>query len=117
MEKITCACHEIHEDAVESVREALEADSTYEDLATLFAAFADRTRVKILCGLEKRELCVCDLTELLDVTKSAISHQLKSLKLLNLVKARREGQNIYYSLADEHVKMILDMGFDHIQED
>ena len=78
--------------------------------------FADSTRVQILHALECSEMCVCDLAALLDVTKSAVSHQLKSLRLSNLVKFRRDGKNVFYSLADSHVKDILDRGFEHIDE-
>ena len=87
------------------------------DLAELFKIFGDSTRVKILHALEKHELCVCDLANLLSMTKSAISHQLQSLRLSNLVKFRKEGQVVYYSLADDHVKAILDIGFEHIFEE
>ena len=74
------------------------------------------TRVQILHALELHEMCVCDLAALLGITKSAVSHQLKALKLANLVKFRREGQVVYYSLADDHVNAILDIGFEHIRE-
>ena len=73
-------------------------------------------RVQILHALEQQELCVCDLAALLDMTKSAVSHQLKTLRLARLVKYRRDGQNVYYALADEHVKKIIDMGYEHISE-
>ena len=95
----------------------LHDEKTYEDLSNLFKMFADPTRAKILHALEKEELCVNDLALITGVTKSAISHQLKSLKLLNLVKYKRDGQNIYYSLADEHVVKILDTGFEHLFEE
>ena len=75
------------------------------------------TLYPILHALELHEMCVCDLAALLGVTKSAISHQLKALRLSNLVKFRREGQNVYYALADDHVKQILDIGFDHLREE
>ena len=88
----------------------------YITLATLFKLFGDGTRVQILHALELHELCVCDLAALLGLTKSAVSHQLKSLRLARLVKYRRDGQNVYYSLADDHVKKILDMGYEHISE-
>ena len=92
-------------------------ESTYDDLSNLFKMFADPTRVKILHILVDKELCVNDLAELTNVTKSAISHQLKSLKLLNLVKYRRDGQNLYYTIADEHVEKILSTGLEHLFED
>ena len=95
----------------------MREEEEYLNLATLFKMFGDGTRVKILHALEQNELCVCDLAALLGMTKSAISHQLKALRLSNLVKPRRDGQVVYYSLADDHVKYILDIGFDHIHHD
>ena len=112
-----CDCDMIHEKIVEDTREKMQEEAQYSDLASLFKMFGDTTRVKILHALELNELCVCDLAALLDMTKSAISHQLKALRLSNLVKSRRDGQVIYYSLADDHVKYILDIGFDHIHHD
>ena len=112
-----CDCDMIHEKIVEDTREKMQEETQYSDLASLFKMFGDTTRVKILHALELNELCVCDLAALLGMTKSAISHQLKALRLGNLVKSRRDGQVIYYSLADDHVKYILDIGFDHIHHD
>ena len=112
-----CDCEVIHEALVEDTRKKMQAEAEYQRLATLFKMFGDGTRVKILHALEQNEMCVCDLAALLGMTKSAISHQLKALRLSNLVKARRDGQVIYYSLADDHVKYILDIGFDHIHHD
>ena len=111
-----CDCEIIHAEAVAAVREKLADKDTCADLATLFKLFGDATRVQMLHALEQQELCVCDLAALLGVTKSAVSHQLKSLRLARLVKCRREGQVVYYSLADDHVKKIMDMGFEHIAE-
>ena len=111
-----CDCEVIHEDTVRAVREAMLADEAYADLALLFKLFGDATRVKLLHALEQEEMCVCDLAALLGVTKSAVSHQLKSLRLARLVKYRKEGQIVYYSLADDHVRMILDMGMEHLME-
>jgi DNA-binding transcriptional ArsR family regulator len=112
-----CDCDMIHEKIVEDTRGRMQAEGEYLDLASLFKMFGDGTRVKILHALELNEMCVCDLAALLGMTKSAISHQLKALRLSNLVKSRRDGQVIYYSLADDHVKYILDIGFDHIHHD
>lgn len=112
-----CDCDVIHEPVVEDTRKRMQAEMEYTDLAVLFKMFGDGTRVKILHALELNEMCVCDLAALLGMTKSAISHQLKALRLSNLVKFRRDGQVIYYSLADDHVKYILDIGFDHIHHD
>ena len=111
-----CECEIIHEDVVNAVSSRLLPEDAYMSLATLFKLFGDSTRVRILHALEQHELCVCDLAALLGMTKSAISHQLKSLRLARLVKYRRDGQNVYYSLADEHVKKIIDLGYEHISE-
>lgn len=117
MEKHICDCEMIHEETVENTRNRMREETEYLNLATLFKMFGDGTRVKILHALELNEMCVCDLAALLGMTKSAISHQLKALRLSNLVKFRRDGQVIYYSLADDHVKYILDIGFDHIHHE
>lgn len=117
MEKhLCCDCEVIHESLVEDTQNKLMPQENYLRLASLFKMFADGTRVKLLHALAQNELCVCDLAALLGVTKSAVSHQLKALRLANLVRFRRDGQIIYYSLADDHVKLILDMGFAHLYE-
>ena len=117
MEKHICDCEMIHEETVENTRNRMREETEYLNLATLFKMFGAGTRVKILHALELNEMCVCDLAALLGMTKSASSHQLKALRLSNLVKSRRDGQVIYYSLADDHVKYILDIGFDHIHHE
>ena len=117
MEKHICDCEMIHEETVENTRNRMREETEYLNLATLFKMFGDGTRVKILHALELNEMCVCDLAALLGMTKSANSHQLKALRLSYLVKSRRDGQVIYYSLADDHVKYILDIGFDHIHHE
>ena len=119
MEKKEIPCCEeslIHQDTVEQVRALLPADETLYDLAELFKIFGDSTRVKILYALLESELCVCDLAKLMEVTQSAVSHQLRVLKASKLVKFRREGKTVYYSLADEHVSRILSQGMEHIAE-
>ena len=117
MEKqFCCDCDVIHHALVEDTRQKMKAEEDYNALAALYKMFGDSTRVKLLYALEQNELCVCDLAALLGVTKSAVSHQLKALRLSKLVKSRRDGQVIYYSLADEHVKQILDLGFAHLYE-
>jgi ArsR family transcriptional regulator len=114
---IRCDCTVIHEDAVQAVRAALPADEDLFDLAEFFKVFGDSTRIKILSALLAGELCVCDLSVLLNMTQSAVSHQLRLLKQARLVKCRRAGKNAYYSLADAHVKTILDQGHDHLAEE
>ena len=109
-----CDCHVIHEDIVSRVRDAMPDGKDFHDLANLYKMFSDPTRVKILWALHCDEMCVCDLAVLLGMTKSAISHQLKSLRMSNLVKFRKQGKVVYYSLADDHVKDIFENGFEHI---
>ena len=111
-----CDCDMIHEKIVEDTRGRMQAEEEYLDLASLFKMFGDGTRVKILHALELNEMCVCDLAALLGMTKSAISHQLKALRLANLGKFRREAQIVYYSLADDHVKKILNTGLEHLYD-
>lgn len=111
-----CLEETVHEDAVATVRAQLPPDELLYDLAELFKIFGDSTRIKILYALLERELCVCDIAKLMDVTQSAVSHQLRVLKASKLVKFRREGKTVYYSLADEHVIRILSQGMEHIEE-
>ncbi|MCR5387855.1 MAG: metalloregulator ArsR/SmtB family transcription factor [Lachnospiraceae bacterium] len=87
------------------------------DLSELFKMFADQSRIRILYSLFDKEICVCDIAEALDMTQSAVSHQLRLLKQSKLVKSRRDGKQIYYSLDDDHVKTIIDVGINHIMED
>ena len=115
-ENFICDCEVIHEDTVNEVKAKMRPLDDYIELASLYKMFGDGTRMRILHALEHREMCVCDLAVLLGVTKSAVSHQLKALRLANLVKFRKEAQIVYYSLADEHVKLIIDMGIEHITE-
>ena len=112
----SCDCDVIHEELVSDVRGKMQSKDSYIQLAALFKIFGDGTRVQILHALEQSEMCVCDLAVLLGVTKSAVSHQLKALRMAKLVKFRREGQIVFYALADEHVKEIIDMGFEHLNE-
>ena len=113
---LCCEETEVHEGAVEQVRSQLPQDEVLYDLAELFKIFGDSTRVKILYALLESELCVCDIAKLMDVSQSAVSHQLRVLKGSKLVKFRREGKTVYYSLADEHVSRILSQGMEHIAE-
>ena len=116
VDEYVCECEQIHDNTVNTVKQSLLEEESYVSLSTLYKMFADPTRLKIMHALEKSEMCVCDLAALLEMTKSAISHQLKALRLLDLVKYRKEGQNVYYSLADDHVKLIIDMGLEHLNE-
>ena len=111
-----CNVNIIHEDIVVRVKDQLPAEETLYDLAELFKVFGDTTRIKIICALFESEMCVCDLSCLLNMTQSAISHQLRVLKSARLVKFRRKGKVVYYSLDDEHIKHIYDAGLNHISE-
>ena len=112
----SCNCTIIHEDVINKVKSSIPEDEILYDLADLFKIFGDSTRIKILCGLFQAEMCVCDIAALLGMTQSAISHQLRVLKQARLVKYRKEGKIVYYSLEDEHVKRIFDQGLIHISE-
>lgn len=111
-----CDCDVIHEDVVLKVQNRMPTADKLQKLAGFFKVFGDYTRVRILWALDESEMCVCDIAYLLDMTQSAISHQLRVLKQAALVKSRREGKVVYYSLDDDHIKMILDQGFEHISE-
>lgn len=106
----------VHCDVVEGVRAQLPDEDEMYDLAELFKVFGDSSRIKILFALFSNEICVCDLAESLNMTQSAVSHQLKILKTARLVKARREGKQMIYSLADDHVRTIIGQGKEHIEE-
>ncbi len=111
-----CDCNVIHEEIVGSVREKMPPEETLYNLAELFKVFGDSTRVKILWALDASEMCVCDIAVLLNMTQSAISHQLRVLKQSRLVKSRRDGKTVFYSLDDDHVRQIIDQGLVHINE-
>ena len=106
----------LHPEAIATVRANMLPESEYADIAALFKNFGDTTRVRILQYLQSGELCVSDMAKLLGVTKSAVSHQLQALKAAKLVKARRDGQMIYYNLDDEHVHQILELALTHLRE-
>ena len=112
-----CESRIIHEDIIDEVARKMPDDEVLHDLADFFRVFGDSTRIRILCALIFSELCVCDLSVLLDMNQSAISHQLRLLKQANLVKNRRDGKVVYYSLKDEHVKTIFEQGFTHFNEE
>jgi DNA-binding transcriptional ArsR family regulator len=116
-ERIEC-CEYIHahKDIVEKVNQVMPDEEILYDLAELFKIFGDSTRIKILYVLFESEMCVCDIAQLLNMTQSAISHQLRALKQSKLVKYRREGKTIFYSLADGHVRTIIGQGMEHVAE-
>ncbi len=111
-----CDVEFVDEAKVASVVRALEPDGVLNHLAETFRALSDPTRVKILSALAREELCVCDLARLLGVTSSAVSHQLRVLRSLRLVKFRREGKSAYYSLDDQHIETLLGEGMKHVKE-
>ena len=111
-----CDMFETHEELLTVVNEKMPAEEELYDLAELFKVFGDSTRIRILFVLFEAEVCVCDLAEALNMTQSAISHQLKILKQSKLVVGRREGKQVFYSLADDHVRTIIDQGREHIED-
>lgn len=106
----------VHSDAVKNTTDRMPDLNTLFSLAELFKMFGDTTRIRIMCALFEQELCVCDIAEILGMGQSAISHQLRLLRTASLVRVRREGKSSYYSLDDEHVRLIFEMGLNHIQE-
>ena len=113
----TCGYLCVHEEVAARVQRELPETETLLQLAELFKVFGDGTRVRILYVLLTAEVCVCDLARLLGMTQSAVSHQLRILKQMHLIKFRRDGKNLWYSLADDHVRMILKMGLEHVMCD
>ncbi len=111
-----CETHHVHENLVHQIEDGMPSETVMESLAEFYKVFGDTTRIKILCVLFQSELCVCDLAEVTGMTQSAISHQLRVLKQMKLVKNRREGKTVYYSLADSHIQSILNQGMEHIAE-
>jgi len=115
-ESYSCDCDVIHEDIVAAVREKMPDGEDFYSLANFYKLLADKTRVQILWALSINSMCVCDLAVLLQMTKSAISHQLKSLRLSNFVKYEKKGREVYYSLTDDHVREIFNNAFSHMKE-
>lgn len=109
---VTC----IHGDTVQKVLKSMPEEGLLNELADFYKVFGDATRIKILCVLLESEMCVCDLAAVLGMTQSAISHQLRVLKQMKLVKNRREGKTVFYSLADGHIQLIISQGMEHITE-
>jgi DNA-binding transcriptional ArsR family regulator len=112
----SCDCNLIHKETVEYVAGKMPSEEDLYDLAELFKVFGDTTRIKILCALVEAEMCVCDIAALLNMTQSSISHQLRILKQARLVRYRRDGKVVYYSIDDEHVEQIFDQGLIHLKE-
>ena len=111
-----CCSNDLHEDVVNSVRSKMPDTEMLYELGELFKVFGDTTRVRILYALSAQEMCVCDIAELLEMTHSSISHQLRVLKQARLVKFRKEGKSVFYSLDDCHISQIFSCGLEHIEE-
>lgn len=109
-----CKCNEIHNDIVCKVEENMISEETSVVLAEFFKVLGDPTRIKILYALSVNEMCVCDISNLLNMSQSAVSHQLRVLRIARLVKYRKQGKVVYYSLDDEHVENVFRQGLDHI---
>lgn len=116
MEDELFECTVLHEDVVNEVKKKIPEDGLIYDLAEFFKVFADSTRMKIIYALMENELCVCDIANIVQTTQSAISHQLRLLKQAKLVKFRKEGKVVYYSLDDDHIIQIVKKGREHIEE-
>lgn len=116
MEENIYECTVLHEDTVKKVKKVMPEDGLIYDMAEFFKVFADSTRMKIILALMEAELCVCDIANIVQTTQSAISHQLRILKQSKLVKYRKDGKVVYYSLDDEHIEQIVKKGREHIEE-
>ena len=111
-----CDCYEVHAEALEIAKKNCPEGDSLSNIAEFFGIFADRTRLSILFAIEHAPLCVCDIAELLSTTKSAVSHQLKILRQADLVRYEKRGKNVFYRLADCHVRDIIDKAFEHLSE-
>ncbi len=112
----SCDCHEVHGDAISVALTFMPNDRDTGNLTELFKLLGDNTRLRILLALDLVELCVCDICEILDMNKSAVSHQLRVLKDADLVTSRKEGRNVFYSLCDDHVRVIIETAMEHVSE-
>lgn len=113
---VDCDCNIIHQEHVDSAKNKMLDDDTLVCMADFYKALSDSTRIKIISALSEQELCVCDISSLLNMTKSAVSHQLQNLKEMNLIKGRRQGKEVLYSLADRHVKQVFKISLEHVLE-
>ena len=111
---VACSVEAIHENVVQKVKAKMPSDDDLLKLSDLYKAMGDLTRIRILSALVQSEMCVCDLASLLEMTQSAISHQLRVLRQAHLVNYRKEGKVVYYSLDDDHIKMLYDQGLVHV---
>lgn len=109
-----CCSNIVHQEAVDMAKEQLPSDEIIYELADFYKTFGDSTRIKIICALRETELCVCDLANVINTSQSAVSHQLRVLRQARLVKYRKEGKTVYYSLDDDHIKLVIHQGLNHI---
>lgn len=112
----SCECEEIHSEIIEKKREEMPDEATLYDLSDFFKVLGDSTRISILFAIDGEPMCVCDIASLLGMTKSAVSHQLKILRQNDLVTYRKSGKNVFYTLADDHVRDIIEKALEHIKE-
>ncbi len=116
MKEYDCVCEELHEDSIKKAKETMPEEKLIKNISSFFKIMGDPTRIKIINALLNNELCVCDISEVMNMTHSAISHQLRLLREADLVKYRKEGKVVYYSLNDEHVEQIYELAKTHILE-
>lgn len=116
IENATCEIVSIHKDTVDNVKKIMKSDDTFTSIAETFSALSNPTRAKIIFALLNEELCVCDLAYLIGLSASAISHQLRILRNLKIVKYRKEGKVVYYSLTDKHIENLFNQGLEHVEE-
>ncbi len=112
--EFSCDCNVIHQEVVDTVLRKMPNEDTFNKLADLFKLIGDTTRCRILFALDQNEMCVCDLANVLNMTKSSVSHQLAVLRRSGVVKCRRSGKEVYYTLDDEHIVKLFEVGLEHI---
>lgn len=110
-----CDCNVIHEDTVKQTLQAMPSEDTFNKIAEFFKIMGDTTRTKILFALDSNEMCVCDIANVLGMSKSSISHQLGTLRRMDIVKCRRQGKEVYYTLNDDHIKQVFEVALEHIE--
>ena len=111
----TCDCNIIHQQVVKDTKEKMLKEKTLKKMSIFFSVLKDQTRIKIICALDNNEMCVCDIANVLGMTKSSISHQLGTLRRAGIVKCRKQGKEVYYMLDDEHVSRLFELGIEHIE--
>ena len=110
-----CDCNIIHEETVKQTLNIMPSEDTFNKIAEFFKIMGDTTRTKILFALDAGEMCVCDIANVLNMSKSSISHQLGTLRRMDILKCRRQGKEVYYTLNDEHIKQVFEVALEHIE--